>query len=564
MTRLSEPQDDSDLAISNPQEPQVTLPDEKIDTKIEPLEPLPTKRGWRFWLIFPGLCFAILLAALDTAIVATVLPTIAAELNSGSLFIWAINGYFVGIAAVQPMYGQFSDIYGRRWPMLISVAIFALGSGLCGGATSTVMLIAARVVQGLGAGGIFALVEIIVADLVPLRERQQFMAAIQAFFALGTFVGPVIGGTIVTHSSWRWVFYINLPVAGVALVLLFIFLQMHHKREGTRLQRMLRVHYLGHSILIASVVVILIPLTWGGTKYSWSSYRVLVPLFLGFAGLFIFAAYQVYVAKDLASVPPRLFGNSVSTLAFVMTLIHGICMSWLSFFLPVYFQVLLEVTPEMSGAYLLATVIPLMPAAMFGGWYITKTGRYKPALIAGWVSFSLAAGLFTTLDSTSSPGKWIVFQAFGGIGGGLILTTTIPAIQGSLEEKDVGLATAIWSFVRSLGTIWGGAIPAVIFSSRFDELSYRISDPAVRSLLERGGAYEHAIASFTQSFNDNPILKAQIIDVYTEALKRVWQVLIAFTLAGVPLSIIIKEVELRTTLVTEYGLKVKEKDEDGV
>ncbi|EHK99054.1 putative Uncharacterized transporter C3H1.06c [Glarea lozoyensis 74030] len=348
---------------------------------------------------------------------ATVLPTIAAELNSGSLFIWAINGYFVGIAAVQPMYGQFSDIYGRRWPMLISVAIFALGSGLCGGATSTVMLIAARVVQGLGAGGIFALVEIIVADLVPLRERQQFMAAIQAFFALGTFVGPVIGGTIVT--------------------------------------------------------------------------------------------------------------------------------SWLSFFLPVYFQVLLEVTPEMSGAYLLATVIPLMPAAMFGGWYITKTGRYKPALIAGWVSFSLAAGLFTTLDSTSSPGKWIVFQAFGGIGGGLILTTTIPAIQGSLEEKDVGLATAIWSFVRSLGTIWGGAIPAVIFSSRFDELSYRISDPAVRSLLERGGAYEHAIASFTQSFNDNPILKAQIIDVYTEALKRVWQVLIAFTLA-------------------EYGLKVKEKDEDGV
>jgi MFS family permease len=173
MTRLPESEENSDLAITQPQEPLGTPSDEKSDAKIEPLEPLPTKRGWRFWLIFPGLCFAILLAALDTAIVATVLPTIAAELNSGSLFIWAINGYFVGIAAVQPMYGQFSDIYGRRWPMLISVAIFALGSGLCGGANSTEMLIAARVVQGLGAGGIFALVEIIVADLVPLRERQQ-------------------------------------------------------------------------------------------------------------------------------------------------------------------------------------------------------------------------------------------------------------------------------------------------------------------------------------------------------------------------------------------------------
>jgi MFS family permease len=204
-----------------------------------------------------------------------------------------------------------------------------------------------------------------------------------------------------------------------------------------------------------------------------------------------------------------------------------------------------------------------MPAAMFGGWYITKTGRYKPALIAGWVSFSLAAGLFTTLDNKSLSGKWIVFQAFGGIGGGLILTTTIPAIQGSLEEKDVGLATAIWSFMRSLGTIWGGAIPAVIFSSRFDTLAYRISDPEVRALLESGGAYEHALAAFTKSFDNNPVLKEQIIGVYTEALKRVWQVLIAFALTGVPLSIMIREIELRTTLVTDYGLKGEKNDEDG-
>jgi MFS family permease len=173
MPRLSGSQEQGDLTIT--EQPQM-VQQADTDTKtgsFEQVEQQTPKRGWRFWLIFPGLCFAILLAALDTAIVATVLPTISAELNSGSLFIWAINGYFVGIAAVQPMYGQFSDIFGRRWPMLISVAIFALGSGICGGANSTIMLIAARVVQGLGAGGIFSLVEIIVADLVPLRERQQ-------------------------------------------------------------------------------------------------------------------------------------------------------------------------------------------------------------------------------------------------------------------------------------------------------------------------------------------------------------------------------------------------------
>jgi MFS family permease len=226
--------------------------------------------------------------------------------------------------------------------------------------------------------------------------------------------------------------------------------------------------------------------------------------------------------------------------------------------------VLLEVSPEISGVYLLATVIPLMPAAMFGGWYITKTGRYKPVLVAGWCFFSLAAGLFTLLDSRSSPARWIIFQAFGGFGGGLILTTTIPAIQGSLAERDVALATATWSFVRSLGTIWGGAIPAVIFSSRFDQLIYDIGDPEVRALLSAGGAYEHSTAAFIRSFDGNPELKAQIIAVYTEALKRVWQVLLAFTLAGVPISLAIKEVELRTTLVTEFGLRVMENENAGM
>jgi len=215
----------------------------------------------------------------------------------------------------------------------------------------------------------------------------------------------------------------------------------------------------------------------------------------------------------------------------------------------------------MSGVYLLAIVIPLMPAAMFGGWFITKTGRYKPPLIAGWCFFSLAAGLFTLLDSKSSPARWIIFQIFAGLGGGVILTTTIPAIQGSLPEKDVALSTATWSFVRSLGTIWGGAIPAVVFSSRFDQLLGHISNPDARALLAAGGAYEHATASFIKSFDASPELKAQIVGVYTAALRRVWQVLIAFTLAGVPLSLAIKEVELRTTLVTDFGLKVAEKED---
>jgi MFS family permease len=229
--------------------------------------------------------------------------------------------------------------------------------------------------------------------------------------------------------------------------------------------------------------------------------------------------------------------------------------AWLSFFLPLYFQVLLEVSPQTSGIYLLATVVPLMPAGIAGGWFIAVTGRYKPALILGWCLFALSAGLLTLLNGHSSPARWIIFQVLGGLGGGIILTTTIPAIQASLSEKDVALATATWAFLRSLGTIWGGAIPAAVFNSRFDELSYRVDNLKIRALLSSGGAYQHATAKFIQSFDGSPELKAQIVGVYTEALQRVWQILIVFTLVGVPLALVVKEIELRKTLKTDFGLK---------
>lgn len=154
-----------------PSDNPVTDPPKNPNTQAEAFGK--QSRGWRFWAVFPGLCFCMLLAGLDTSVIATALPTIITNLNSGSLYIWTINGYFVGVVAVQPMYGQAADIFGRRWPMLLTVSLFTLGSGLCGGANSTVMLIVARLIQGFGAGGIFSLVPIVVADLIPLRERQK-------------------------------------------------------------------------------------------------------------------------------------------------------------------------------------------------------------------------------------------------------------------------------------------------------------------------------------------------------------------------------------------------------
>ncbi|PKX88404.1 MDR family MFS transporter [Aspergillus novofumigatus IBT 16806] len=464
---------------------------------VNPLNPLPQRqhRGWRFWAVFPGLCFAILLAALDTSVLATALPTIVDQLHSGSLYIWTINAYFLAVAAVQPIAGQASDIFGRRYPMIISVVLFALGSGLCGGASTTEMLIAARIVQGLGGGGIFVMVDIIAADLVALRERQKLMSIIMGTFALGTFIGPVLGGAIVTKTTWRWVFYINLPVAGIALVLVALFLRVKWNREGTLKDRLARVDFSGNMILSAAIVAILIALTRGGTTYTWSSWHILVPLLVGALGC-----------------------NTTSLVAYILTFLHGIIMSWLSFFLPVYFQVMLRASPMRSGVDILAIVIPLMPAGIAGGLMVAITGR----LIA------VGVGLLTLLTDKSSTATWVIFQIITGIGGGLSLTSTLPAVQAPLPEKDVAIATTSWAFVRSFGAIWGAAIPAAVFNSKFDRQLSHISDQATRALLARGGAYEHATKVFIETFDNNPTV-------------QLW----------------IPQVELRKELVTEFGLDEK-------
>jgi MFS family permease len=203
--------------------------------------------GWRFWASLPGLCFSTLLTGLDASILATSRPTIVADLYGGPWYVWAMNGYFLTTAAAQPLAGQGADIFGRRIPMIIALVLFSLGSGVYGGANSSEMLVAARLVQGIGGGSLFVMIDIITADLVPLRERMKYMAIIMTFFILGLFMGSIVGEAIVERASWKWVFYINsvsrrscTTFCGTLPVL-----DVEHKREGTMLRKIARVDYLG-------------------------------------------------------------------------------------------------------------------------------------------------------------------------------------------------------------------------------------------------------------------------------------------------------------------------------
>lgn len=528
----------------SPSEQKVTVEGEK---------PIKKGYGWRFWAIFPGLCIGGLLSALDTTILSTVLPTIASELNSDTLYVWAINAYFVSTTAVQPLYGQTANIFGRRWLMIVSILLFALGSGLCGGASGTGMLIAARVVQGMGGGGINVMTEIIVADLVPLRERQQIMGIVFTAFAVGTFIGPIVGGAIVDHTSWRWVFYINLPLCGVAVILMFLFLQVKYDNTTSLWEKLKRVDYVGNAILMTSVISILLSLTWAGTLHPWSSWRTILPLILGFLGLIGFIFYEGSRWCVEPTVPLRLFSNRTAALTYILSFLHGTILYWVSLFLPVYFQSILEATPEKSGIDLLASVIPMVPFAIIGGILITVTGKYKPFLIIGFIPMAVGMGLFTMLNDKTTTVVWVVFQVILAAGSGLSLIATLPAILASLPESDVATATATWAFLRSFGSIWGVSIPSAVFNTRFTNLAYRISNQELREHLYNGGAYQLATKRFMQSLNYDPVLKAEVVSVYVDSLKLVWQVGIAFAAIGVPISLFLKSLKMRDQLDGEYG-----------
>jgi MFS family permease len=463
--------------------------------------------------------------------------------------------------SLQPLYGQLANLFGRRWPTIAATTAFVLGSGICGGASNMTMLIAGRVIQGAGAGGIGVLIEMIICDLVPLRQRGNYLAIIFGLLALGTALGPFFGGLIVDYSTWRWVFYLNLPIGGVALVLLFTFLRVRWNKDVNLATKLTSIDWVGNVIFIAAICAVLIALSWAGAVYPWSSYHVLVPLMIGLVGLAGFLAFEGSRFAPQPTMPLHLMSNRTSATAYILTLLHSIVTMWAIYFLPIYFQGVLGSSPAYSGVQLLPTILVLIPSAAMGGVTMSKFGRYRPIHNAGFALIVISFGLFDLLDRNSSTGTWVGYQIIGSAGVGLIIATLLPAVMAPLSESDTALATATWGFLRSFGVIWGIAIPAAIFNSRFDELATTgITDPVIRGLLVNGQAYSHATAAFLDTLSAST--RGQFIVVLNESLHRTWQVGIGFAALGFLFVFLEKEVPLRQELETEFGMEKEENKKD--
>ena len=325
-------------------------------------------------------------------------------------------------------------------------------------------------------------------------------------------------------------------------------------------QRLARIDFTGNGIFILAIVSVLIALTWAGTVYAWSSFRIIVPIILGFLGLGLFTAFEWSGPRYCPepSFPRALLTNRTSAATLFNTFIHSIVTYWSFYFLPLYFQSVQRSSPQRSGVQTLPTFVGIIPFAMVGGILMSKTGKYKVLHLISFCLITIAFGLLSLLDSDSSTAAWVCYQLMSVLGAGMLASTLLPAMQAPLAESYVATATGVWSFVRGFGAIWGVTIPSAVFNNQCGQLAGRISDRSLVDALSNGNAYQHATKTFVNGITDLAV-RAEVVSVFEDAMQLVWKVGIAFAGLGVLVVLVEKDVVLREKLNTEFGMEEKGK-----
>ncbi|MGW0736611.1 MDR family MFS transporter [Streptomyces sp. NPDC002851] len=408
-------------------------------------------------VIFSGLLLSMLLASLDQTIVATALPTVAGTLGGFDQLSWVVTAYMLAATASTPLWGKIGDMRGRKQVLLAAVVVFLVGSAACGLAQDMGQLIAFRALQGIGAGGLMAMSMAVVADIVPPRERGRYQGYIQGVFALASIVGPLLGGYFAEHLTWRWIFYVNLPLGAIALVVLAVVLRIPAQRSPHR------VDYAGAALLVGAVCALLLITVWGGQEYAWASWQILA---LAVATVVLFALFVRQERRAAEPIlPPRLMKDRV-----VVCVSAGLFATTCVFFaatvfLPLYLQIVKDQGATESGLLLLPMLLTGLAATTVSGRVITKTGRYKIYPVIGMALMTVAMLLFATLDRDSSTLTVTLYMMLMGLGFGLVTQVLVIAVQNAVERRDLGTATASANFFRSLGGSVGVAVFGAVFAA---------------------------------------------------------------------------------------------------
>jgi len=451
----------------------------------------------------------MLLAALDQTIVSTALPRIASELHGLSKLSWVATAYLLTSAITTPIYGKISDMFGRKKIFQTAIVIFLVGSVLCGISQNMNELVFSRALQGIGAGGLMSLVLAIVGDVIPPRQRGRYMGYFGAVFGIASVAGPLLGGFLTDALSWRWVFFVNIPIGIIALAAVATRLHLPvHKREH-------KIDYLGASLLAAGSVCLLLASVWGGTTYDWISTQIIGLIAAGLALGVAFVIREKYAAEPI--IPMKLFKNDIFTVSVILSFLAGIAMFASILYIPLYQQIVRGFSPTKSGLLMLPLVLGLLTASIISGRLISKFGRYKIFPIFGTLMLALGLWMFSHLALNTSEwvlGAWMVVI---GAGLGSFMQVMTLAIQNSVDRSQLGTATSSATFFRSLGSSFGAAIFGTVLTSRlaihlaqaFPHASSAASSLNLSS-IQSGAALSHlppeasykVMQAFVTSFHD--------------------------------------------------------------
>ena len=477
-------------------------------------------------VIFSGLLLGMFLASLDSTIVATALPTITGDLGGLNHLSWVITAYLLASTVSTPLYGKLGDLFGRKLLYQLSIATFLVGTVLCGLAQSMVQLIAFRGIQGLGAGGLIVLAMAIMAEIVPPRERGRYQGWFGATFGASSVLGPLLGGLLTDRLDWRWVFWVNVPVALVAMVLTAVVVPAGERHERPT------VDYLGAVLVTAASTAVVLVTTWGGAEYEWGSTMIIGLSVASVAMIVALVAVERRAPEPM--LPVHLLRMRAVSLMSSVSLVIGFMFSATLAFLPLFLQVVNGVSPTASGLTLMPVMAGMIVSSTFSGRLITRTGRYRIYPIIGCVVQGVALLLLGTMGAGTSQLTVSAYMVLVGLGFGLTLQVTILATQNAVEARELGAATALVSFTRSIGS----SIGVALFGALFNVFLAR-EIPQFDAISDGGSLRPDQIAALPDD------VRVPVVHGFADALSDVFIWGLPVMVVGVVLSWLLREVPLR-------------------
>ncbi|KAL3475405.1 major facilitator superfamily domain-containing protein [Aspergillus californicus] len=519
---------------------------------------LDSRSKWRIGAILIALALSLFISALDQTIVATATPTIAADLHSGGGYVWIGGAYLLANAASGNIWANLSDIWGRKPILLSAVALFFVSSIVCATAVDMPMLIVGRSIQGVAGGGLIQLILITVSDLFSVRLRSLFLGLLEFMWTIAGALGPLLGGIFTETISWRWIFWINLPVCGTAFVLLVLFLDVHNPRTPF-LDGIKAVDWFGSFSILAISVMVLLGLDFGGDTFPWNSPKVICLIVFGALMSIIF----IYSEKRLAKYPlmPLHIFNSRSNIAcFLVDFTHGFAFLGAEYYLPLYFQSAKEASPFHSGLLILPFILTESFTSLSVGILIHRTGRYQGVIWLGMALVTLGTGLFINYNTASTLGKIIGYQIISGFGCGLLFFPPLLALQSNIPPKDTATATATFGFVRNIAMALSVVLGGVVFQNSMLLRKSRLVDAGLSDTLlsEFAGAEAAANVLAVKDVAD-PFQRQAVKDAFSWSIRNIWILYTALAAVGLVASAFITKRQLsREHVETKTGLKEKE------